>query len=82
MRRSSAVLICILTLAGGCNLTPAYQRPEVPQPASWPQTDSGPVSVSDTWWRDFGSPALDTLEEAALAANQDLAAGVQRIAQA
>ncbi|MGD9983475.1 MAG: efflux transporter outer membrane subunit [Porticoccaceae bacterium] len=82
MRRSSAVLICVLILAAGCNLTPAYQRPGVPQPASWPQADTSSVSVSDTWWRDFGSPALDALEEAALAANQDLAAGVQRIAQA
>lgn len=82
MRRSSAVLICVLILAGGCNLTPAYQRPEVPRPASWPQADTSSAAVPDTWWRNFGSPALDTLEETALAANQDLAAGVQRIAQA
>ncbi|TAL06888.1 MAG: efflux transporter outer membrane subunit [Porticoccaceae bacterium] len=82
MRRASAALILVLALAAGCNLTPAYQRPEVPRPASWPQADASSAVVSDTWWRNFGSPALDALEEAALAANQDLAAGVQRIAQA
>ncbi|MFP5415073.1 MAG: hypothetical protein ACLGG1_08695, partial [Gammaproteobacteria bacterium] len=66
MRRSPAVLICVLILAGGCNLTPAYQRPEVPRPASWPQADTSSAAVPDTWWRNFGSPALDTLEETAL----------------
>lgn len=80
MRRALALTLALALSA--CDLTPAYRRPEVPQPAAWPQAEATAVPLPENWWHSFGSPALDTLEETALAANQDLAAAVARIAQA
>ena len=81
MRHPLPVLL-LLSLAG-CSLIPDYQRPEVPVPAQWsPQTTPTTDRTPDAWWTTFASPALDELVDQALAANQDLAAGVARIRQA
>jgi outer membrane protein TolC len=66
----------------GCSLIPAYQRPSVPAPTHWPQTEADAAETPAAWWTGFGSPALDGWVAQALAANQDLAAAVARIAQA
>ena len=66
----------------GCSLIPAYQRPIVPAPTHWPHTDADAAQTPAAWWTAFGSPALDRWVAQALAANQDLAAAVARIAQA
>jgi len=66
----------------GCSLIPAYQRPSVPAPTHWPQTEADAAETPTAWWTGFGSPALDGWVAQALAANQDLAAAVARIAQA
>lgn len=66
----------------GCSLIPAYQRPIVPAPTHWPHTDADAAETPTAWWTSFGSPALDSWVAQALAANQDLAAAVARIAQA
>ncbi len=47
----------------------AAQTPPPPQPAA----------LSDTWWRVFGDPVLDKLQERALAANPDLARSLARV---
>lgn len=81
MRHLLPVLL-LLSLAG-CSLIPDYQRPGVPVPAQWsPQTTPTTDRTPDAWWTTFSSPALDELVDQALAANQDLAAGVARIRQA
>ncbi|WP_372717788.1 efflux transporter outer membrane subunit [Immundisolibacter sp.] len=79
--RGTIVSVLVLAITG-CNLTPAYQRPQVPEPASWPQAGLHAQTLPDRWWQSFASPPLDGLVENALAANQDLAAAIQRIAQA
>ena len=66
----------------GCSLIPAYQRPSVSAPTHWPQTEADAAETPTAWWTGFGSPALDGWVAQALAANQDLAAAVARIAQA
>jgi len=81
MRHPLPILL-LLSLAG-CSLIPDYQRPGVPVPAQWsPQTAPATDLTPDAWWTTFASPALDELVDQALAANQDLAAGVARIRQA
>jgi NodT family efflux transporter outer membrane factor (OMF) lipoprotein len=81
MRHPLPVLL-LLSLTG-CSLIPDYQRPGVPVPAQWsPQTTPTADLSPDAWWTTFASPALDELVDQALAANQDLAAGVARIRQA
>jgi len=81
MRHPLPVLL-LLSLTG-CSLIPDYQRPGVPVPAQWsPQTAPATARMPDAWWTTFASPALDDLVDQALAANQDLAAGVARIRQA
>lgn len=81
MRHPLPILL-LLSLAG-CSLIPDYQRPGVPVPAQWsPQTAPATALTPDAWWTTFASPALDELVDQALAANQDLAAGVARIRQA
>ena len=81
MRHPLPVLL-LLSLAG-CSLIPDYQRPGVAVPAQWsPQTAPTTDLTPDAWWTTFASPALDELVDQALAANQDLAAGVARIRQA
>lgn len=81
MQRLLPILL-ILALSG-CSLVPEYQRPKVPVPGQWsPQTAPTADLTLDAWWSTFTSPALDALVDQALAANQDLAAGVARIRQA
>ena len=81
MQRLLPILL-ILALSG-CSLVPEYQRPNVPVPGQWsPQTAQTADLTPDAWWTTFASPALDELVDQALAANQDLAAGVARIRQA
>ena len=77
------ILLPLAALAlTGCSLIPAYQRPIVPAPTHWPHTDADAPQTPAAWWTAFGSPALDGWVAQALAANQDLAAAVARIAQA
>jgi NodT family efflux transporter outer membrane factor (OMF) lipoprotein len=84
MQRLLRLLPILLILAlAGCSLVPEYQRPKVPVPGQWsPQTAPTADLTPDAWWSTFASPALDVLVDQALAANQDLAAGVARIRQA
>lgn len=77
-----ATLVLPLLLAG-CSLTPDYQRPEVPTPESWQtRTAAAAPTVDAQWWQRFASPELDRLMEAAMTANQDVAAALARLEQA
>jgi len=72
----------------GCTLGPDYQRPEVQVPTVYreeaPWKEAVPADVLDkgTWWRIYGDPVLDDLQDRTLAANQDLKAAVARVDQA
>lgn len=76
--------------AAGCAVGPNYQGPpETPKPARFKGASSSKWSAAaprdkepkGPWWEIFGDPALDRLEQQALAANQDLKVAVSRIEQ-
>ncbi len=82
-------------LLGACELTPAYEQPETSTPAAWraeqqamlPQGAPGSTLLpgdapGGAWWEDFGSSELDGLMTIARQNNRNLAAALQRIAQA
>ncbi len=79
----SAGLAAVLA---GCSMIPDHETPDMAMPATWDgpqQAASAPVTaVGADWWSHFGSAELDGLMSQALAANQDLEAALQRIAQA
>ena len=80
-RVSRALVLAALALAG-CDLGPAFTRPDAPVPPAF-RADAAPPAWPDAaWWRGFGSPELDSLIAAAQAYNQDLAAARARIRQA
>lgn len=62
----------------------ASSSPALALPGQWSTGASAEagVNVPDAWWKTLASPELDSLVEAALQANHDLAAAVSRIAQA
>jgi multidrug efflux system outer membrane protein len=79
MNRRAALLG--LAILAGCAAQPTYQRPAVELPEAWKQ--SAPPSAQDgRWWMIYGDPVLDSLVEASLAHNADLALAVARVDEA
>ncbi|MDB5761538.1 MAG: efflux transporter outer rane subunit [Herminiimonas sp.] len=92
---SSALLAALLILAG-CSVAPVYQRPAVNTPgafkeaattaadtaAQWKTAQPAEEAARGQWWKVFGDGVLNTLEDQALLANQDLKAGAARLGQA
>jgi NodT family efflux transporter outer membrane factor (OMF) lipoprotein len=88
------MIVVIFRLAGAavavslaaCSLVPDYETPDIAMPASFDGPPAAaPVdveTVSAQWWSQFGNAELDGLMIQALAANQELAAALHRIAQA
>lgn len=77
--------ICIgaISFTVGCaNMHSVYAPPQTKAPAHWEAKTSGLVNVTDKWWTSFGDPALDSLIEAALRSNNDLAAAAIRVHRA
>lgn len=82
--------LCAALLIAGCSLTPAYEQPETATPAAWKAEQQAmlPSAVlpgdapGGDWWQDFGSSELDALMQIARQNNRNLAAALQRIAQA
>lgn len=69
-------------MLGGCSLVPDYFTPETPTAKSWSQpTDLMASQVSADWWKNFGSPELDSLIQQAFTKNNDLLASVRRVEQ-
>ncbi len=97
VRIGSALLAALLVLAG-CSVAPTYERPSVDTPAAFkeaaPATQTGengsqwktaqPAEdiARGQWWKIFGDERLNTLEERAQQANQDLKAAAARLGQA
>ncbi len=82
----------VLTLVGGvalsaCSLTPRYERPAPPIPASWPVGDpylrQSEAALPAISYRDiFRDPRLQRIVEQALVNNRDLRAAAANIAAA
>ncbi len=62
-----------------CAVGPDYQRPVVGAPAAfkedgdWQQAQPADTAERGPWWKSFGDPDLDRLQDEATHANQDLA---------
>lgn len=66
----SFLAITIGLLLAGCSMAPDYQRPEVPQGASWQVTSDAKTNLG--WQQQFSDPTLQSLIRTALENNRDL----------
>jgi multidrug efflux system outer membrane protein len=85
----------LVALLAACSVEPTYKRPDVDTSATFKEApviasqDAGtwkPAQPADDahrgeWWRIFGDPTLNDLEQQAAAANQDLKAAAARVQQ-
>ena len=76
------LLLLLVTALTGCAVGPAYERPPVELPSGWQSGAAEDRWPAPRWWRDFGDPTLDALEETALSQNHDLRAAIERVAEA
>lgn len=90
---SGYLVSCLLFLVlGGCAVGPDFARPVAAVPddwTSWRNADDSlrlPVTTGEImrpdWWRMFGDPVLDRLEQRAFEASPDLQSAALRVAQA
>lgn len=81
MRAAALASLCGCVLAA-CAAGPQYQAPtpQLPQQWTYPQL-RGVAPLPVPWWRAFGDPALDALEERAGATSPDLETAALRFAQ-
>ncbi|WP_114240655.1 efflux transporter outer membrane subunit [Dyella sp. C9] len=78
--KSLAATLAATLALGACSLAPAYKQPDAPvaehyQPAG-PWTTAAPADQlpREGWWKLYGDPRLDDLEQQLIAHNADLAA--------
>lgn len=76
-----APLLALASLAA-CSQVPDLVVPEMALPAAYGGQEPATLTAPAAWWSLLGSPELERLEQAALAANHDLKAAVARIQQA
>jgi NodT family efflux transporter outer membrane factor (OMF) lipoprotein len=83
------LLTCLalaMALAGCTTLRTPYESPAVATPTQWQHGDSTAArdaqTVTGHWWQAFGDPVLDSLVEAALQRNNNLAAAAVRVRKA
>src|SRR4051794_14914840 len=85
------IALSLLALGlGGCAVGPDYHRPTVATPAAYKEAELGHWKKSTpqdqvakgNWWKMFGDPQLDELEQQATANNQELKAAVARVTEA
>uniref|UniRef100_UPI0025CFD9E0 efflux transporter outer membrane subunit n=1 Tax=uncultured Sphingomonas sp. TaxID=158754 RepID=UPI0025CFD9E0 len=69
-------------LLGGCTVGPDFHPPVADLPARWQETVAAPTQPDAPWWRSFGDPLLDRLEDQARAANLDLRIAEERLVAA
>lgn len=84
--KNLASVVVLTAFLSGCNLTPAYQRPQTALPETWlaaaQKQSAEQAAVEATWWKNFKSTELNTLVDLALERNNDLLAALERIDQA
>ncbi|MBU9226332.1 multidrug efflux transporter outer membrane subunit OpcM [Burkholderia multivorans] len=93
----AAASALLATLLAACAVGPDYKRPDVTTPAAfkeaptlapgeqagtWKPAEPADAAHRGEWWKVFGDPVLDALEEQALAANQNLKAAAARVEEA
>lgn len=79
----SKYLLLSAALLAGCSLTPDYQRPAAPVPATLPGAATGTATIAPQDWRTlFTAPQLQALIAAALDHNRDLRIAVGRVEEA
>lgn len=78
--------LAVLAIVSACAVPPVQPPvPPVPLSAAFAQDGLAPVAgqaLDGAWWAGYGDPSLTALVEQALAANQDVAIALQRVAQA
>lgn len=81
--RNSLSAVALAALLAGCAATP-YRTPDVQLPQQWQHAAGSrqPVTLSDRWWTRFGDPQLDSLIDAALQRNTDLAVTAWKVRNA
>lgn len=78
-----ATILVLANLAAGCALRGPYVAPTTAPASVAADAETYALQPYDpAWWREFDDPVLLHLEEAALAANHDVAAAVARLDQA
>jgi NodT family efflux transporter outer membrane factor (OMF) lipoprotein len=84
--KPAALALAALALLSACSAPPVQPLvPSVPLAAAFTQGRSAQAEDAVTnaaWWAGWGDPTLTALVEEALAANQDVAIALQRVAQA
>jgi outer membrane protein, multidrug efflux system len=81
-------LVLITALLAGCGGAPKYDAPKPDMPVAWkveaPFREGTPSDAAPKgrWWERFNDPALNGLQEKALADNPTLAGAYYRLAQA
>jgi NodT family efflux transporter outer membrane factor (OMF) lipoprotein len=87
-RASLAFTLALATLAGGCNLAPAYHKPDVATPPAykeitpatstevgiWKEAQPSDAAIRDKWWEVYNDPELNSLEDKIDISNQNVAA--------
>lgn len=81
-RRTVGAGLAALLLLGGCTVGPGFHPPVADLPARWPGSVAAPAQPDASWWRSFGDPLLDRLEDQAHAANLDLRIAEERLVAA
>src|ERR1700744_2006673 len=89
--RLSAVVAAAVALSGftGCAVGPNYQAPDVQPPFAYhgatalAARDGGTAAPAlNAWWHGFDDPELARIVDRTIAQNLDLAASLERVAQA
>lgn len=93
--RLTITLSTLLLALAGCAVGPDYERPAIAVPAAfkeaslssaeaqkWKAAQPSDAISRGRWWAVFRDAALDTLENQAMEANQDLKAAASRVEQA
>ena len=87
MLRLSLVALAA-SIAAGCAVGPAYQRPTTPEPAAfkeaqgWVPAAPGDALERGPWWQLFDDPVLNALAASIEVSNQNVAVAVANYAQA
>lgn len=83
MQRYRFLYLLIFLLFAACSMGPDYIRPQLVLPAAPDNATAyiAPFTALD-WWKLFGDPTLDRIEDEALAYNRDLRIAMTRVEEA
>jgi multidrug efflux system outer membrane protein len=87
-----ALSACVGAALAGCTVGPDYVAPKTAMPAAYTEhasvtTTTAPATTppptgNDAWWKNFGDPVLDRLDDEALQSAPDLAVAEARVREA